>query len=231
MNTKKILIILLIIFSGVLFYISADDNSSKEKVFVIRVIDGDTLEIENKQKVRLLGINTPERNEPYYEEAKDFLKQLENKTVEIESSEVDRYGRLLAHVTFQGNLINKEILANGLGSLYYYDKDKDYQALKNAEGNARSKKLGIWTPSKNANCISLIELDHYDKGDETELLVLENSCETIEVTIKDDATHIYHETLKNGQFEMITQNIWNDNGDSLYIYDNSGMILFHRYVG
>ena len=51
----------------------------KESVFVTRVIDGDTIETENST-IRLLGINTPERGKEYYGEAKDFLKQIENKS-------------------------------------------------------------------------------------------------------------------------------------------------------
>lgn len=228
MNLEKTIIIALIISSGILFYISAEDKTT-ESVLVTRAIDGDTLEIEGNVKVRLKGINTPENGEPFYEEAKNFLKELENKTVEIEYSEYDRYGRILAHIKIKKESINKMILQNGLGHLYYYEKDSHYKDLKNAEEFARKNEVGIWKRSKNSHCVELIELDYYDKNEETELLILENSCETLDIKIKDDATHIYAETLQNGIFEKVTQNIWNDDGDSLYVYDDSGMILFHRY--
>ena len=55
-----------------------------ETGIVERVIDGDTIVLDNEEHVRLLGINTPEKNEKYYPEAKDFLeKEVLNKTVKI----------------------------------------------------------------------------------------------------------------------------------------------------
>ena len=43
---------------------------------VSRIIDGDTIELQNGERVRLLGINTPEKGQPYYEEATNRLKEL-----------------------------------------------------------------------------------------------------------------------------------------------------------
>ena len=47
----------------------------KEPVFVSQVVDGDTFKDLNGQSYRLLGINTPEKNKPYYKEAKDFIPE------------------------------------------------------------------------------------------------------------------------------------------------------------
>jgi micrococcal nuclease len=69
------------------------------EVFVKRVIDGDTIVLNNGEKVRYIGIDTPERDEDYYNKAKEFNKKLvEGKTVRLETDvqQRDRYGRLLA---------------------------------------------------------------------------------------------------------------------------------------
>ena len=73
---------LLIIFTFVLVGYSLRDGPNGEEVvskslFVDRVVDGDTFE-SNGSKFRLLGINTPEKNERFYQEAKNYLMSFEN---------------------------------------------------------------------------------------------------------------------------------------------------------
>ena len=91
-------IILLVISTNLSGYSVQTISSSvvKEKAFVVRVVDGDTVILENNETVRLSGINTPETGECYYQEAKDRLNELVvNKTVFLESDRTDRgkYGR------------------------------------------------------------------------------------------------------------------------------------------
>ena len=78
-----------------------NEFSAKDTAIVLRIIDGDTIEIENKTSVRLLGINTPEKGEKYYLEAKGFLEDLIlNKTIELEAGreDKDKYQRALRYV-------------------------------------------------------------------------------------------------------------------------------------
>ena len=49
------------------------------------------------------------------------------------------------------------------------------------------------------------------------------------VIIKDDATHIYREILPEGKWEKSFDKIWNDAGDTLYIWDEEGLLMFYRY--
>lgn len=70
---------------------------------IVRVIDGDTVEIEGGERVRLLGIDTPERGQEGFTEASDFLRDLiEGKRVRLERDpdhdDRDFFGRLLRHV-------------------------------------------------------------------------------------------------------------------------------------
>ncbi|MBL7130706.1 MAG: thermonuclease family protein [Candidatus Omnitrophica bacterium] len=68
---------------------------------VTRVIDGETLELENGERVRLIGIDTPEMDDEKWEKAYEFTKMLvEGKKVRLgfDVQEKDKYGRLLAYV-------------------------------------------------------------------------------------------------------------------------------------
>lgn len=231
MDKKTILIICLIIISGIIYYNYTPPNTL-QKVSVERVIDGDTIELENNIKIRLKGINVPERGMPGYKIATNFLENnLQNKQIYLENTGIDRYGRYLGYLFTNNQNINQKILENGLGHLYYYEKDQHYSKLKQAEQKARNSKIGIWKTSPLSNCLKLIKLDYYDKGDDHETLILQNNCnKEINIVIKDDATHTYKETIPQGTYTKTFQNIFNDNGDTLYIWDENGqMILYHRY--
>lgn len=77
------------------------------KATTIRVIDGDTavlkidhgFHFESVQRIRLLGIDTPERGQKYYQEAKDLLVELINeKEVYVQTEKSDTFGRFLGHL-------------------------------------------------------------------------------------------------------------------------------------
>jgi endonuclease YncB( thermonuclease family) len=73
---------------------SANDNWEEDQI--LRVIDGDTIELVSGKTIRLANINTPEKNKPGYLEAKKFLASYENSSVLIQVIESDRYDRLSA---------------------------------------------------------------------------------------------------------------------------------------
>jgi len=236
MEKKSVILFLIFLLTGCLYYIYIRDFSTtgdailSEEHVIMRVVDGDTVELENGEKVRLLGINTPEKKTYLANESLNFTKQLENKTVLVESVEKDKYGRTLGYVFYNGKLFNEEILKNGFAHVYIYDDDKYSSKFRKAEDNARNNELGIWKKSPNFGCISVVEFIYLDeKETDNETLILENDCETMSVLIKDDATHMYKEALKSGTFKMTTNNIWNDAGDTLFVWDNSGLLIFERY--
>ena len=121
----------------------------KEEAFVTRVIDGDTLvyEINNiSYTCRLLGINTPEKGEEYYLEAKDFLKQIEGKEVLVlrDWEDLGKYKRKLRYVFYEGRLINIEILERGLGVVFITENLKYENKFFKAEEFAQKNCFGIW---------------------------------------------------------------------------------------
>jgi micrococcal nuclease len=124
---------------------------NKVKAKVKRVIDGDTVELENGEKLRYIGIDTPETHnadECYGEEATSKNKELvEGKKVYLEKdvSETDQYGRLLRYVWINGEMINEKLVKQGYAKASTYPPDVKYQdKFRNAEKEAREKEKGLW---------------------------------------------------------------------------------------
>lgn len=213
-------------------------SSSLTNASITSVVDGDTLD-SSLGKIRLLGVNTPEKGEQGYEQASNYLKQLENKTVLVErvGENKDKYSRLLRYVFYNGLFVNKEILALGFAHYYAYDDDKYTKTLLEAEQKARELALGLWEKSKEAcaSCISLIELKYL----EPEYVLLKNncsfSCNLNQWSIYDDSSShkkVLDFSIEAGEQRKIDYGgkIWNDAGDSLYLRDKSGkLVIFYRY--
>jgi len=230
-NIIKILI-LLIIINNVVFLAGFNSGFSVkelEMVNVTRVIDGDTFEVGDK-KVRLLGVNTPESGDFGYTEAKNFLAEFEGEEVGIECGEEDQYGRELCYAYDGNDLINEELVKLGLAHLYYYDEDDKTSKLRKGEEKARKAEIGIWKKSSNYGCVEIVELKYEEEERCTndEQLVLFNSCEHFQAVLKDDATHIYDVEIGD-VFSMNFSCIWNNDGDSVYLWDDEGLVLFYRY--
>ncbi len=120
----------------------------KEKCFVNRVIDGDTLVCDN-ETIRLLGIDTPEKGEEYYQEAKDFLKQFENENIEIlrDWEDLGKYKRKLRYIFYKGRLINIEILEQGLAKAFIIEDLEYKDKILKAEKFAKENCIGLWEES------------------------------------------------------------------------------------
>lgn len=119
---------------------------------VIKIIDGDTIDVltDDKETIRLRfnGIDTPERGQPFGNNATDFVKDMVGgKMVSIiETDEPDRYGRLIADVYHDGKLINLELVRAGL-AWHYVEYAPDDKALAAAELEAREQNAGLWAGS------------------------------------------------------------------------------------
>jgi len=87
------------------------------------VVDGDTIDVDGVGRIRLVGINTPERGQPGYGEAKDFVKSLcLYKTVYLDidnAKHYDKYGRVLAVVYVGNTNVNAELLKRGYAEVMY----------------------------------------------------------------------------------------------------------------
>ena len=137
-----------------------EENLIKEDLFLVsRVIDGDTIEIlinNEKEKVRLIGVDTPESVHPtkkvecFGKEASIYLKNiLEGRYIKLEydfgQGDRDKYKRLLRYVYLEDILINKKIIEDGFGYEYTYNIPYKFQTdFKIAENLAKSEGRGLW---------------------------------------------------------------------------------------
>ena len=158
---KKLSILLfLLLVSSTLFYIEFKDITGNivaddpESGIVTKIIDGDTL-VGNGEHVRLLGMDTDERGEPCYKEAKEKLASLVlNKEVILEPdiTDKDQYKRLLRYVfveTDSGVIhVNVYLVSEGLAIARFYEDRKYQDEILAAEVYARENKIGCkWTIS------------------------------------------------------------------------------------
>ena len=118
---------------------------------VVKIADGDTLTLltsSNEQvKIRLAGIDTPEKKQPFGNKAKQALANLafqKQALVEVETK--DRYGRTVGVVFVDGQNVNCELVKQGMAWVYRkYAKDK---VLYDLEAQAKEEKLGLWVDEK-----------------------------------------------------------------------------------
>jgi len=129
----------------------------QDVVRVKRVIDGDTILLANGERVRLIGVNTPETKHPqkpverFGKEASLFTKRMvEGKEVRLEFDwqKRDKFGRLLAYVyLMDGTFLNAEIIKQGYGFAYTKYPFKYLEEFRQYEREARESKRGLWKPT------------------------------------------------------------------------------------
>jgi len=120
---------------------------------VVRVTDGDTLVILDtgnvQHKIRLTGIDAPERGQAYGTKSKEHLSDsVAGKFVVVEYSKRDRYERILGKVLLGGEDMNLEQIEAGLA--WHYKKYQNEQTTvdrvkySDAEREARMERHGLW---------------------------------------------------------------------------------------
>lgn len=116
---------------------------------VVGIYDGDTITIiddldQGKFKIRLYGIDAPEKKQDFGQKAKQHLSSLIfNKVVKIKFTEIDRYGRIVGKIFLNDIEINIEMLKAGLA--WHYSRYDQTSTYINAEKQARTEKRGIWS--------------------------------------------------------------------------------------
>ena len=149
---KKYALILAFLITGLVFFNYLFINSfstnelDREKVIIQRVIDGDTLELSDGRVIRLININSPEKGVQGYNLSLLFLKEFENKSVEIEITGFDKYKRTLARI-YAPNYLNLDIVRLGLASKFLVH-ELELSEFSEAEESAIKNSLGIWKKSK-----------------------------------------------------------------------------------
>lgn len=112
---------------------------------VVRVPDGDSLDLSDGRRVRLLAIDAPEVDRCMASQARDELVQLTiNKKVRLADTITDDYGRMLANVYIGSTLVNDTLVAKGLAK-FISVRSPEFDRLKASSTQAKAEKLGIYS--------------------------------------------------------------------------------------
>lgn len=144
-------LLLIAILMGVFYF----RDSSSGFVWVIRVVDGDTIEIKGKVKIRLIGVDTPETKHPQKSE-ECFGKEATNKLnelvagrkvrLEADKEDKDRHERPLRYIWLEdGRMLNQMLAEGGFGRAKFYSPNTKYKKLfEGLEERARIERRGLW---------------------------------------------------------------------------------------
>lgn len=127
---------------------------------VARVSDGDTIAVsdgKNQKKIRLCGIDAPEKSQPLGTESKAYLEKLlrhvDSENLQIDEIERDRYGRSVSEVFVVAEseadadkFVNAEMVRSGMAYVFrrYLGSCPNASALEQAEEEAKRSHLGVW---------------------------------------------------------------------------------------
>jgi len=149
MPKKLLLCIVLSAFAAVAYSNPNTDAKSELKGKVVVVSDGDTISILDDEmkatKIRLYGIDTPERKQSFGTQAKKFTSKLcFGKNVSVKVHNKDRYGRTVGTVILpDGTNLNHLLVQNGFAWWYRYYAKNDKE-LEKLESEAKENKKGLW---------------------------------------------------------------------------------------
>ena len=155
-NRYRILIIaVFVLFLLLVRFVSeiGHDITPRDRFRITGIIDGDTIELPGGDRLRLIGIDCPEKGEPYYDSAMLFIEAMTlGKTAGITYSKRrrDRYGRMLGYVYIDDStFVNAEIVRRGLAHVYRFpDNAGDtghIAALIAAQNEAIDNGVGVWS--------------------------------------------------------------------------------------
>ncbi len=141
-------------FFIVLFLINTiDSNADVLNGRVVGISDGDTITVLDKtrkeHKVRLMGIDAPEKSQAFGNEAKQTLSNyIYKKEVSVQYKKLDKYKRIVGKVSLDGQDICLQMIRDGMAWHYTeYEKAQlktDRDLYREAEANAREMKIGLW---------------------------------------------------------------------------------------
>ena len=236
------LLITILIATNISIVKTISSHKSLETVKISRIIDGDTLELEDSRKIRLANINAPEKNLPNYNLSINFLQQFLNTTVQLEIIGIEKYGRILGKI-YAPDYLNLELVRQGYASKFLVE-EKELNIFAEAEKQAIDSFIGIWKKSDHYNCFKS-KINEKD-----EVVTITNNCNNINIrswTLKDESRKVYEFLdLELGTIMLHTNegkdnetdvfwnsetNIWNNDRDSLYLFDEKGNLAHYKTYG
>ncbi len=244
---EKIILIIILLLLVVINYGFIDSflqnkisGNDAVTIKVDRVIDGDTV-VVNGTSMRLLGINSPEKNQKYYNDAKKYLESLVmNKTIIMKSKGKDKYYRELVYLyDIDGKkTINLKMVEEGYANFYFPSgKDEHYKDFVKSWRKCLAYERNLCEFS-NEKCASCIELQEWGYNKD---VILYNkckiTCDLSDWSIKDQGRKLLvFEELILGPEEGVqitpeafgVEYVWTKSGDSIFIRDRSNMLVIYE---
>ena len=217
-----------------------------------RVIDGDTVQLEDGRTVRYAGINAPEEGQPYYQEATQANNRLVGgKAVRLEfgGRETERHGRVLAYVYVDKVLVQEELVKLGWAIVTRTQPLPRYRrVLLEKEEEAKTESRGLWAKGEHRGKLVVVEVHPRERGRKNandEYVVFKNAgvipLSLTGWTVSDEANQTYlvpQFTLGPGKsFTLYTglgknsaealywgrqKVVWNRIGDTVFVKDDTG---------
>jgi len=151
---RPIIVIALALIAIIIFFAQSRHHKDNDLYYVKRVIDGDTILLANGERVRYIGIDTPETKHPYKavehfgQEAYLYNKGLVDGkwvSLEFDAEKRDRYNRLLAYVYVGDTFVNAKLVEGGYAQIYTVPPNVKHQELfLRLQQQAREGKKGLW---------------------------------------------------------------------------------------
>ncbi len=245
---SKYALILSILLTGLIasniFIFNELSRPESELITISRVIDGDTIVDSQNRTIRLLNINTPEKGETFSEESTKFMESFQDQQLLLEITGQDKYKRYLGRLhTLNNQYLNLKIVQEGLAKPFLVENSESkifQQSLQTAIENEK----GQWKHSVYYNCIQSKILE---KDEVIKLSVICPNINTKGLTITDESRKQYSITTNhknffnlhsaNGEdnetdiYWKLSTNVWNNDRDTLYIFDSEDLIIHHHSYG
>lgn len=221
-----------------------DSIVKKEDFLITRVLDGDTVETNSGERIRYLGINSPEKGQPFSSDSTALNKLLvlgKAVLLEFDVQTKDRYGRTLAYVFVGNTFVNLEMVKNGLAVSETIQPNVKYQdEIVEAQKVARKMCLGIWKGlcnkeekgvlgEESKSCIIIFSINADAKGNDNqnkngEWIEIKNTCSELasldKWLLKDSSASNKYQfsnvKLEGGKGINIYSGCGEDSSDKLY---------------
>ncbi|MCV9887404.1 thermonuclease family protein [Metabacillus halosaccharovorans] len=210
-KTKRLysFFLLVLTFTPIIGCGSEQTNSTLLDAEVTKVVDGDTLHVMisgKKETIRLLLVDTPEtvhptkQVQPFGPEASNYMKEKlngEEIQVELGIGERDKYGRLLAYVYHDNQMLNKLLLEKGLARVaYVFEPNTKYiDEFNEIQKQAQNEQVGIWSLENYATVNGFQDETQVENDDTV------NSGCTIKGNINSKGEKIYH-TMQSPSYNV-----------------------------
>jgi len=238
------ILLTLTIINTIYLFNSSSAESQLELVKISKIIDGDTIELDDGRRIRLLNINSPEKSSALHAGSKEYLEQFQNNNIYLDYAGKEKYGRDLARIyDLDSNYINLELVKNGLASKFLVSEG-ELNEFSEAEAQALAEGMGIWIHSDFYGCIE----SNIDRDEEK--VILSSKCGSLNLegwTLKDESRKEYKFHISNfseiilfskegedNQYYIFWNqktNVWNSDRDTLYIFDEESKIVLAQSYG